>query len=158
MCGSALETAFKLSSNESEPAGAANMWVPLLTFACHYETGAVFSECCDAQCLARLSQTCQFGMFLNPIPGDCGTPLAERRAAGCIDLCRKRGHGPRHWLPTGAIICKLSAARYLHRDERSLRRLQRGRFSAATHTCIRRPNLPLVARSPYGQHTLASAS
>ena len=28
--------------------------------------------------------------------------------------CRKRGHGPRHWLPTAAPTCKRSAARYLH--------------------------------------------
>ena len=44
------------------------MWVPLLTFAC--QTGALFSECCNALCLARLFQTCQFGMLLKPILGD----------------------------------------------------------------------------------------
>ena len=66
MCGSAFETASSLSSDESEPAGAAKVWVPLVTFANHFETSAVFSECCDAQCLARLSQTCQFGMLPNP--------------------------------------------------------------------------------------------
>ena len=70
MCGTALETASTLSSSESEPGGAANIWVTLLTFAYHQQTGAVFSECCDAQCLVRLSQTCQFGMLLNLIPGD----------------------------------------------------------------------------------------
>ena len=69
-CAVTLETASTLSSSESELAGAAHMWVPLPAFAYHFETGAVFSECCDAQCLARLSQTCQFGMLLNPIPGD----------------------------------------------------------------------------------------
>ena len=35
---------------------------------------------------------------------------------------------------------------------------QRGRRSAATHICIRQPNSPLLARSPCGQHALASAS
>ena len=34
-----------------------------------------------------------------------GPPLPDLRAAGCIDCCRKRGHGPRRWLPTAAPIC-----------------------------------------------------
>ena len=61
----------------------------------------------------------------NPPDPTRGPPLTELRAAGCIDRCGKRGHGPRHWLPTAAPICKQSAARYLYQDGRPLHRLQR---------------------------------
>ena len=66
--GDALETASMSSSSGPGGPGAANMWGPVLMFAYHLVAVASFSQFCDAQCLARLSQTCHFGMLLKPTP------------------------------------------------------------------------------------------
>ena len=63
---------------------AANMWVPLFTFAC--QTGALFSECCNALCLARLFQTCQFGMLLKPILADSKAGTREEASEGKLGI------------------------------------------------------------------------
>ena len=60
-------------------------------------------------------------------------------------------------IPLAAPICILSAARCLHRDERPLHQPQRGRCSAPARTCIRQPNLPLLARSPCRLDLLSTA-